>query len=98
MTGRGRLAPVRPGGVTLPPMRPDLTWHDLNGHYTPDWWALHAGTERLALVQPFDGRASIVFYIGNQPWKQKQVTAGSVRQGKRFAERWLASRLRPMAS
>lgn len=74
-------------------MPPNLIWHDLNGPYTRDWWALHAGSERLALVQPFNGRASLIFYIGIQPWKQKQVSAGSVRQARRFAERWLRSRL-----
>jgi hypothetical protein len=74
-------------------MASELTWHDLNGHYTPNWWALHAGAERLALVQPWEGRASIVFYIGNQPWRQKRVDAASIRQARRFSERWVRPRL-----
>lgn len=74
------------------------TWQSLDGPYTRGWWALQAGTERLALVQPFDDRALVIFYLGNQPWNQRRESAASIQQGRRFAERWLAPRLAAMAS
>jgi hypothetical protein len=69
------------------------TWRSLEGPCTRDWWAYERGGERLALVQPFDGGASVRFYLGDHPWEQREVRAASVRQGKRFAARWLASRI-----
>lgn len=58
------------------------------------WLALERCGERLALVQPLEGAASIVFYLSQHPWQQRREAAGSPRQGVRFAERWLASRIR----
>jgi len=69
-------------------------WIDLDSPVTRGWWALDRNGERLALLQPFAGRVSIVFYLGAQPWSQKRGEAGTIVQAKRFAERWLASRLR----
>jgi hypothetical protein len=72
----------------------DCRWTDLDSPVTRGWWALELAGERLALLQPFDGRVSIVFYLSAQPWAQKQGSAGTMGQAKRFTERWLAPRLR----
>lgn len=62
------------------------------GAHIDGWQSLEHEGERLALVQPYDRRASIVLYCGPQPWKQKRVEAASVRQALRFAERWVRAR------
>ena len=70
-----------------------MEWKPVPGAYTDGWQALEHDGERLALVQPWEGRASIVLYNGPHPWKQKRVEAASVRQALRFAERWVRARL-----
>src|SRR5688572_16904719 len=72
----------------------EYRWIDIDGPVTQGWWALERAGERLALLQPFRGRVAIVFYLGAQPWAQKHGSAGTMAQAKRFAERWIAPRLR----
>lgn len=69
-----------------------MEWRSIDSPSTPGWGALEHEGERLALVQPFAGRAAIVLYNGPQPWKQRQESAASIGQGKRFAERWSRAR------
>lgn len=70
----------------------------MDGPSTRGWWSLEEGREFLALVQPYGDEVSIVLYNGPHPWKQKRVSAPSVRQAKKFAERWVRPRLKLWAS
>lgn len=72
---------------------PDCFWHDVDGPITAGWWAMERGGERLALLQPFQGHISVRFYLSEHPWHYKDVTVPRIGQAKRFAERWLLSRL-----
>jgi hypothetical protein len=71
----------------------EFRWVDLDPPVSRGWWALKRAGERLALLQSFNGRVSIVLYLGAQPWSQKQGEAGTIAQAKRFAERWLAAHM-----
>jgi hypothetical protein len=65
------------------------TWHSIDSPVTRGWWQLRRGAEVLALVQPFEGAAQVNVYRSAEPWKARVGRAGSIKQGKRHAERWL---------
>ena len=58
-------------------------------------WALWYNGRETASVAP-DGRPGLRLWMeGQKFWQVKEARVGSVRQGKRFAERWCAARLYP---
>ncbi|HBS57389.1 MAG TPA: hypothetical protein DEA38_16910 [Stenotrophomonas sp.] len=62
---------------------------------TGERWALWWNAREVAAVVP-DGRPGVRLWMkGQKMWQTKDVRAASVRQGKRFAERWCAARLYP---
>lgn len=62
---------------------------------TGDRWALWYNGRETASVVP-DGRPGLRLWMeGQKFWQVKDVRVASVRQGKRFAERWCAARLYP---
>ncbi|HFF6009615.1 hypothetical protein [Stenotrophomonas maltophilia] len=62
---------------------------------TGDRWALWYNGRETASVVP-DGRPGLRLWMeGQKFWQVKDVRVASVRQGKRFAERWCAARLFP---
>jgi hypothetical protein len=69
-----------------------MEWRSLDTPSSRDWWALEERGERLALLQPFEGRISIRFYTGIEPWKTKDVSAATMDQAKRYAWRWVQAR------
>jgi hypothetical protein len=64
-------------------------WHSIDSPVTRGWWQLRRGSEVLALVQPFEGRAHVNVYRSGEPWRARGGRAASIEQGKRHAERWL---------
>lgn len=69
----------------MPPA--DWKWIAVPGPCTDGWMALENEGERLALVQPYQGRAVVVLYNGPHPWKQINADAATVKLGRRYAER-----------
>ncbi|WP_246161225.1 hypothetical protein [Stenotrophomonas cyclobalanopsidis] len=62
---------------------------------TGERWALWWNAREVAAVVP-DGRPGVRLWMkGQKMWQTKDVRAASIRQGKRFAERWCAARLYP---
>ncbi len=62
---------------------------------TGDRWALWYNGRETASVVPV-GRPGVRLWMeGQKFWQVKDVRVASVRQGKRFAERWCAARLYP---
>lgn len=62
---------------------------------TGNRWALWYNGRETASVVP-DGRPGLRLWMeGQKFWQVKDVRVASVRQGKRFAERWCAARLYP---
>ncbi len=62
---------------------------------TGERWALWWNAREVAAVIP-DGRPGVRLWMkGQKMWHTKDVRAASIRQGKRFAERWCAARLYP---
>ncbi|WP_254051298.1 hypothetical protein [Stenotrophomonas sp. SAU14A_NAIMI4_5] len=62
---------------------------------TGERWALWWNAREVAAVIP-DGRPGVRLWMkGQKMWQTKDVRAASIRQGKRFAERWCAARLYP---
>lgn len=57
-----------------------------------DHWALWWGNRQIASVQPGAHCIRVVLSC-RKMWQDKQVRAASVRQGKRYAERWCAARV-----
>lgn len=58
-------------------------------------WALWYNGRETASVVP-DGQPGFrLWMVGQKMWQVKEARVGSVRQGKRFAERWCAARLYP---
>ncbi|HGM7307608.1 TPA: hypothetical protein ACKP7U_004314 [Stenotrophomonas maltophilia] len=58
-------------------------------------WALWYNGRETASVAP-DGRPTLRLWMqGQKMWQVKEARVASVRQGKRFAERWCAARLFP---
>ncbi len=58
-------------------------------------WELWWNHRPVAIVEPrADGSVRLVLKA-LKPWQIKEVSAASVDQGKRFAERWCAVRLWP---
>jgi len=62
---------------------------------TGERWALWYNGRETASVAP-DGRPGLRLWMeGQKMWQVKEARVASVRQGKRFAERWCAARLYP---
>lgn len=62
---------------------------------TGERWALWYNGRETASVAP-DGRPGLRLWMeGQKYWQVKEARVSSVRQGKRFAERWCAARLYP---
>lgn len=62
---------------------------------TGERWALWYNGRETASVTP-DGRPGVRLWMeGEKFWHVKEVRAASVRQAKRYAERWCAARLYP---
>jgi len=62
---------------------------------TGERWALWYNGRETACVAP-DGRPGLRLWMqGQKMWQVKQTRVASVRQGRRFAERWCAARLYP---
>lgn len=62
---------------------------------TGERWALWYNGRETASVTP-DGRPGVRLWMeGQKMWQVKEVRAASVRQAKRYAERWCAARLYP---
>jgi len=62
---------------------------------TGERWALWWNAREIAAVAP-DGRPGVRLWMkGQKMWQTKDVRAASIRQGRRFAERWCAARLYP---
>lgn len=62
---------------------------------TGERWALWYNGRETACVAP-DGRPGLRLWMeGQKFWQVKEARVASVRQGKRFAERWCAARLYP---
>ncbi|HDS1038169.1 TPA: hypothetical protein QDZ42_001366 [Stenotrophomonas maltophilia] len=62
---------------------------------TGERWALWYNGRETASVAP-DGRPGLRLWMeGQKMWQVKAARVASVRQGKRFAERWCAARLYP---
>lgn len=60
---------------------------------TGERWSLWWNAREVAAVIP-DGRPGVRLWMkGQKMWQTKDVRAASIRQGKRFAERWCAARL-----
>ncbi len=60
-----------------------------------DRWSLWYNGRETASVAP-DGRPGLRLWMqGQKMWQVKEARVASVRQGKRFAERWCAVRLYP---
>jgi len=57
-----------------------------------DHWGLWWGNRQIASVQPGAHGIRVVLSC-RKLWKDKEVRAASVRQGKRYAERWCAARV-----
>lgn len=55
-------------------------------------WGLWWRNRQIAGVQP-DARGVRVVLTCRKLWQDKEVRAASVRQGKRYAERWCAARV-----
>lgn len=55
-------------------------------------WGLWWGSREVASVQP-DASGIRVVLSCRKLWEDKTVRANSVRQGKRYAERWCAARI-----
>lgn len=55
-------------------------------------WGLWWRNRQIASVQP-DSRGVRVVLACRKLWEDKEVRAASVRQGKRYAERWCAARV-----
>lgn len=62
---------------------------------TGERWALWYNGRETASVTPDAGFGVRLWMEGQKMWQVKEVRAGSVRQAKRFAERWCAARLYP---
>lgn len=73
-----------PGFKTAPQPR---GWVQHGNH-----WGLWWGNRQIASVQP-DPRGIRVVLSCRKLWQDKEVRAASVRQGKRYAERWCAARV-----
>jgi hypothetical protein len=58
-------------------------------------WALWYNGRETASVTPDDGPGVRLWMEGQKMWQVKEVRAASVRQAKRYAERWCAARLYP---
>ncbi len=50
------------GSERVPDAFDGLTWVDIDGPVTRGRWAVERNGERLALLQPFQGRIATVFY------------------------------------
>ncbi|MBN4936488.1 hypothetical protein JY409_00220 [Stenotrophomonas maltophilia] len=62
---------------------------------TGERWALWYSGRETAGVAP-DGAAGVRLWMeGQKMWQVKEVRAASIRQAKRYAERWCAARLYP---
>lgn len=57
-----------------------------------DHWGLWWGNRQIASVQP-SARGIRVVLSCRKLWQDKEVRAGSIDQGKRYAERWCAVRV-----
>ncbi|HCL43684.1 MAG TPA: hypothetical protein DIC54_05365 [Pseudomonas sp.] len=62
---------------------------------TGERWALWYNGRETASVTPDDGPGVRLWMEGQKMWQVKEVRAASVRQAKRYAERWCAARLCP---
>ncbi|MCU1186747.1 hypothetical protein JAK42_05905 [Stenotrophomonas maltophilia] len=62
---------------------------------TGERWALWYNGRETASVTPDDGPGVRLWMEGQKMWQVKEVRAASVRQAKRYAERWCAARLYP---
>ncbi|AWH53518.1 hypothetical protein C1924_10170 [Stenotrophomonas sp. ESTM1D_MKCIP4_1] len=83
-------------------MRPSSSYQDLRTApirtgwvQTGERWALWWNARAVATVAP-DGAPGVRLWMeGQKMWHTKVARAASIRQGKRFAERWCAARLYP---
>lgn len=55
-------------------------------------WGLWWGNRQIASVQPSSHGVRVVLACRKR-WEDKEVRAASIRQGKRYAERWCAARV-----
>ncbi|MGK3725838.1 hypothetical protein [Stenotrophomonas sp. 6O] len=62
---------------------------------TGERWALWYNGRETASVTPDGGTGVRLWMEGQKMWQVKEVRAASVRQAKRYAERWCAARLYP---
>ncbi|WP_172963526.1 hypothetical protein [Stenotrophomonas maltophilia] len=62
---------------------------------TGERWALWYNGRETASVTPDGGPGVRLWMEGQKMWQVKEVRASSVRQAKRYAERWCAARLYP---
>ena len=62
---------------------------------TGERWALWYNGRETASVTPDGGPGGRLWMEGQKMWQVKEVRAASVRQAKRYAERWCAARLYP---
>ncbi|HDS1088307.1 TPA: hypothetical protein QDZ57_001436 [Stenotrophomonas maltophilia] len=62
---------------------------------TGERWALWYNGRETASVTPDGGPGVRLWMEGQKMWQVKEVRAASVRQAKRYAERWCAVRLYP---
>ena len=62
---------------------------------TGERWALWYNGRETASVAPDGGAGVRLWMEGQKMWQVKEVRAASVRQAKRYAERWCAARLYP---
>lgn len=58
-------------------------------------WALWWSGRQIAHVSPSNDRDARVHMDVRRMWQTKDVRAASIKQGKRYAERWCAARLYP---
>lgn len=89
--------PARQRGNTVNEMPLDLAWLGLDSQYTPGGGPYMRVAIAWRWCSHSTGGPLVIFYLGNQPWKQRQVTAGSIGQGKRFAERRVRARVQKKA-
>lgn len=62
---------------------------------TGERWVLWYNGRETASVAPDGGVGVRLWMEGQKMWQVKEVRAASVRQAKRYAERWCAARLYP---
>jgi len=62
---------------------------------TGERWVLWYNGRETASVAPDGGPGVHLWMEGQKMWQVKEVRAASVRQAKRYAERWCAARLYP---